>query len=95
MTAQLSPEAAAWLARRSMILDYLNEQQPADQQHNRRIAADLTHLMQRWMTPPGEIRCTCGHDRDAHGRRDAQTAWRATCYGDADCGCDDFTEAPL
>ena len=45
---QVSPEAAKWIARRGMVLDYLNEQQPMNPGHNKRVAADLIHLMQVW-----------------------------------------------
>lgn len=44
----VSAEAARWIARRGMFLDYLNEQQPADSGHNKRVAAGLIRLMQEW-----------------------------------------------
>ena len=45
---QISPEAALWLVRRSVILEYLNGQQPLDQRHNKRMAADLIRWVQEW-----------------------------------------------
>jgi len=50
VSEQLSPDAALWVARRGMILDLLNDTQPVDQQHNKRVAADIVRLMQEWDT---------------------------------------------
>lgn len=51
---EISPDAALWLVRRSLILDYLNEQQPVDQRHNKRMAADLIRWVQEWCYADGQ-----------------------------------------
>lgn len=76
---EISPEAALWLVRRSLILDYLNEHQPVDQRHNKRMAADLTREVQAW----------CHADV-----RRAALVQCPQCWHDAEDHSDDFCEAP-